>query len=150
MSKPGYPIWWENTVTIYNKYTDPTTQVVTWYRTVLTDCFWSLQGTKITISDVVLDSKSALCRIPKSDKFLERKDWNALSADQKVNYFTIGQSDIVVNGEVDDVINEYQAGHRSTDLLSKYREYQSCMEITEYSNNTGTGRNNEHYMLRGK
>lgn len=150
MSKPGYPIWWESTVTIYNKFTDPVTNIVTWYRTVVNDCFWSLQGTKVSIGDVILDSKSALCRIPKDSRFLDKKDWAALPADQKANYFTIGQNDIVVNGEVDDIIDEYQNGHRSTNLLSKYREYQSCIEITEYSNNTGIGRNNEHYLVRGK
>lgn len=150
MSKPGYPIWWDSKITIYNKFVDPNTQIVSWYRTVVSDCFWSLQGTKISISDVVLDSKSVVCRIPKEEKFLEKKDWSALPADQKPNYFTIGQSDIIVKGEVNDVINEYQSGHRSTDLLSKYREYQQCMEINEYSNNTGLGRNNEHYLVKGK
>lgn len=150
MSKPGFPIWWETTVTIYNKFTDGNTQLVSWYKTVVSDCFWSLQGTRITMNDVVLDSKSVSCRIPKDAKFLEKKDWNALSADQKANYFTIGQGDIIVKGSVEDVIDEYQQGHRSTDLLSKYREFQQCMQIEEYSNNTGAGRNNEHYMARGK
>lgn len=150
MSKPGYPIWWDSTVTIYNKHTDPNTQVVTWYRTVVTDCFWNLRGTKVTVGDVVLDSKSVMCRIPKDDKFLEKKDWDALPADQKPNYFTLGQDDILAKGEVDDIINEYQSGHHSTDFLVKYGAYQQCMEIEECSINTGTGRNNEHYFVRGK
>lgn len=150
MSKPGFPIWWDSTVTIYNKFVDPNTQVESWFRTVVTDCFWSLQGTKISVGDVTLDSKSAMCRIPKDDKFLEKKDWVALPAIQKPDHFTLGQGDIVVKGEVDDIIDEYQSRHRSTDLLSKYREYQQCLEITEYSNNTGIGRNNEHYLVRGK
>ena len=150
MSKSGYPIWWDTTVTIYNKFVDTNTQVITWYRTVVTDCFWNLDGTKVSIGDVVLDSKSVLCRIPKDDTFLERKDWVTLAADEKKNYFTLGQGDIIVRGSVEDTINEYQAGHRSTDLLSKYREAQWCMEITDYSNNTGVGRNNEHYLVRGK
>lgn len=150
MSKPTYPIWWDTTVTIYNKYTDPTTQVVAWYKSVVTDCFWSLQGTKVSIGDVELDSKSVLCRIPKDDRFLEKKQWSDLTVLEKASHFTLGQGDIIVKGSVEDVINEYSAGHRSTDLLSKYREYQSCMEINEYSNNTGIGRNNEHYLVRGK
>lgn len=150
MSRPSYPIWWDTTVTIYNKFVDANTGVVTWYRTVVTDCFWSLQGTKVSVGDVVLDSKSVLCRIPKDEKFLDKKDWVTLASDQRSNYFTLGQSDIIVKGEVDDIINEYQSGHRSTDLLSKYRDYQWCMEISDYSNNTGVGRNNEHYLARGK
>lgn len=150
MSKPGYPIWWETTVTIYNQYTDPVTQVVSWYKQEITDCFWNLSGTKVNIGDVTLDSKQVLCRIPKDARFLEKKDWNALSAIDKAKHFTLSQGDILVKGKTTDVIDEYQSGHRSTDLLSKYREYQAGMEVNEYSNNTGTGRNNEHYLARGK
>ena len=150
MSKPGYPIWWETTITIYNKYEDTQTQVVTWYKTIITDCFWQLTGTKITIGDSVLDSKAIVCRIPKDDRFKDKSEWVQIPNDQKGNYFTIGQGDIIVKGESSFVIDEYQDGHRSTDLLAKYREYQSCMEISEYSNNTGLGRNNEHYLVRGR
>lgn len=150
MSKPGYPIWWEDTITIYNKFEDKQTNVVTWFRTVVTDCFWTLSGTKVTIGNVTLDSKSALCRIPKDTRFLEKKDWVKVPNDQMQNYFTLSQGDIIVKGEVDDEINEYLSGKRSTDLLSKYREYQMCMEIQEYTVNTGLGRNNEHYLTRGK
>ena len=150
MSKAGFPVWWEHTITIYNKYTDPQTQVVHWYRQVITDCFWQLVGSTVKIGDTTLDSKSVICRIPKDIRFLDKQDWIALPNDQKGNYFTIGQADIVVKGVCEDVIDEYTSGHRSTDLLGKYREYGACMEITDFSNNTGSGRNNEHYLTRGK
>lgn len=150
MSKAGYPVWWETTITIYNKVVDSQTNLVHWYRTVLADCFWQLSGTTVKVGDVTLDSKSIVCRIPKDDKFLEKQEWIALPNDQKENFFTIGQGDIIVKGECDFVIDEYVNNHRSTDLLGEYREYQACMEITDYSNNTGTGRNNEHYLTRGK
>lgn len=149
MSKPGYPLWWETTVTIYNKFADPQTDVITWYRHVITDCFWSLDGTTVQVGTVELDSKSIICRIPKDDRFLDKKDWIKIPNDQMSQYFTISQGDIVVKGEITDEINEYVAGQRSTDLLAKYRAYQECMEIRQYSNNTGVGRNNEHYLLRG-
>jgi hypothetical protein len=150
MSKPGFPIWWETTVTIYNKFLDPQTQLVTWYRHVVTDCFWQLSGTTVKVGDVTLDSKSIICRIPKDDAFLEKQEWIALPNDQMENYFTLAPGDIIVKGICEEVINEYARGHHSTDLLGKYRDYQACMEITDYSNNTGLGRNNEHYMTRGK
>lgn len=150
MSKPGYPIWWENPITIYNKYEDTLTNIVTWYKTVVTDCFWTLSGTKVTIGNVTLDSKSVLCRIPKDSRFLEKRDWVNLPDNDRKNYFTLSQGDIIVKGEVDDTIDEYVSGKRSTDLLSKYREYQMCMEIQEYKVSVGMGRNNEHYMARGK
>lgn len=150
MSKAGYPIWWETTITIYNKFVDTQTDVVSWYRTVLTDCFWQLTGTAIKVGETVLDSKSVVCRIPKDDAFLEKQDWIKLPNDQMANYFTVAQGDIIVKGVCTEEIDEYTKGHRSSDLLGRYREYQACMEIQEYSNNTGLGRNNEHYLARGK
>lgn len=150
MSKAGYPIWWETTITIYNKFIDNQTQLVRWYKHVVTDCFWQLSGTTVKVGDVTLDSKAIVCRIPKDDKFLEKQEWIALPNDQMGNYFTLAQGDIIVKGECAFEIDEYTSGYRSTDLLNTYREYQACMEIIDYSNNTGLGRNNEHYLTRGK
>lgn len=150
MSKVGFPVWWDTTVTVYNKYTNTQTSLVLWYKTVLTDCFWKFDGSTIRVGDVTLDSKSILCRIPKSANFLEKQEWIKLPNDQMENYFTLAQGDIIVKGVCEENIDEYTAGHRSTDLLNKYREYQACMEITDFTNNTGVGRNNEHYFTRGK
>ena len=150
MSRPGFPVWWETTVTIYNKYIDSQTQLVSWFRNVVTDCFWKLDGTTVRVGDVTLDSKSIICRIPKDEKFLEKQQWINLPNDQMGNYFTLSQGDIIIKGECTDEIDEYTAGHRSTDLLGKYRDFQACMEISEFSINTGQGRNNEHYLTRGK
>ena len=150
MSKPGYPLWWETTLTIYNKYEDPQTDVITWYRTVLTDCFWKASGDKVSIGQVILDSKSVVCRIPKDARFLERYEWVKLPNDQMANYFTLGIGDIIVKGECPDTINEYVSGQHATDLLDKYRPYQMCVEVDEFAINVGLGRNNEHYYVRGK
>ena len=150
MSKPGFPVWWDTTVTIYNRYIDPQTQVSTWFRTVVSDCFWKLVGSTVMVGDVTLDSKSIICRIPKDSNYLDKQDWIKEPNDKMSDYFTLGQGDIIVKGECEEEIDEYIKGHRSTDLLSKYREYQAIMEITEYTNDTGVGRNNEHYFVRGK
>lgn len=150
MSKPGFPIWWDTTITVYNKYTDNQTNLVHWYRQVVSDCFWKLDGSTVKVGDVTLDSKSIICRIPKDERFLEKQSWIELPNDQKENYFTLGSGDIIVKGNCDEVIDEYTKGHRANDLLNKYRVYQACMEITEFSNSTGVGRNNEHYLARGK
>ena len=144
------PIWWDTTITIYNKYEDPQTHVVSWYRSVVSGCFWKASGDKVSVGSVELNSKSILCRIPKDSRFLEKFDWEQLPNDQMSAHFTLGLEDIIVKGEVSDVINEYADGHRSTDLLDKYKPSQRCFEIEEYSNNTGAGRNNEHYFVRGK
>lgn len=150
MSKPGYPIWWDDTVTIYNKFTDDQTDIVTWFRTVIDDCFWHLTGAEVDVGEATLDSKSTVCRIPKDSRYKDKADWIKIPNDQMKNFFTLSQGDIIVKGACDFEINEYTDGQRSTDLLAKYREYQQCIVVTQYSDNTGIGRNNEHYLARGK
>ena len=150
MSKPGYPIWWDSKLTIYNKFEDSQTHIVMWFRTVVTDSFWKYTGSRVAVGDTILDTKSVMCRIPKADNFLEKSEWIALPNDVMSEYFTIGQGDIIIKGEVFDEIDEYTSGSRSTDLLEKYRGLQGCMEVEDYAINTGIGRNNEHYFARGK
>jgi len=145
----NYPTWWNETLTVYNRYEDPITNLVTWYSHVITGCFWKYIGNKVHINDVVLDTKDIICRIRIRDDFMEKYEWINLPADSKANFFTLGKGDIIVKGEVDDEISEYVAGHRSNDLVKKYKELQGCMVIDEYTINTGGGRGNEHYHVRG-
>ena len=145
-----YPIWWDKTITVYNRYEDPNTQLIRWYRHIITDCFWKDVGEKVTIGDTVLDTSRIICRIPKNAIFLEKYQWITLPNDEKENYFTLGRGDILVPGEVNDVIDEYTSGLHSTDFLSKYKDLQGCMEIDEFGINTGAGRCAEHYYVRGK
>lgn len=142
-----YPIWWDKQLTLYNKYTSSNGEV-TWYRTVLESCFWKYTGEEVRVNDNVLATKDTTCRIPivQQVSYLPKDEWNELP--DKLTHFTLGRGDILVLGEVSDTINEYSRGERSTDLLNKYRE-RGCIEITEYRDNTGAGRVNEHYFVRG-
>ena len=150
-----YPSWWDTTITIYNKYQDPLTSVVTWYRFIVSGCFWQETGDKITLrnrnsnSSTVLDTANIICRIPIQDAYLPKHLWIAKANDDMSNYFTLGVEDIIVKGEVEDTINEYQSGSRSSDLLKKYKALQGCLQIERFSDNTGGGRGNEHYYVRG-
>lgn len=144
-----YPIWWDSELTVYNKYTDPQTQITTWHRTVLSNCFLKSAGNKISIGNTVLDTNDIICRIPESDRFRNKHEWVEIPNDLMSNYFTLGVGDIIVFGNVDDEINEYQSGKRSTDLINRYKDMQGCLEIQQVSNNTGIGRGNPHYYVRG-
>lgn len=145
-----YPVWWDTSVTIYNKYEDKQTSVVTWYKTVVTGAFWKYIGNKIDINDVTLQSNNITCRIRKSDDFLEKYVWIDLTSEQKAKYFTLGPEDIIVKGEVADTIDEYTAGHRSTDLIQKYKALQGCMEVQRVAIDVGPGRCCEHYYVIGE
>jgi len=154
MNNNYYPSWWNTTITIYNKYQDPLTRVVTWHRFVLKDCcFWQASGDKVVIStnnnDTVLNTANIICRIPIQETYLPKHLWIAQSNDIMNNYFTLAVEDIIVKGEVDDTINEYASGSRASDLLKKYKALQGCLQIESFSDNTGGGRGNEHYFVRG-
>lgn len=140
--------WWDTTLTIYNKFEDPQTQVIKWYRHVVHKAFWKDTGNKITIGNVTLDTNNIICRIRPDSAFLEKHIWVTKPNDEMSNYFTLGQGDIIIKGEVDDEINEYVSGQRASDLKRKYKGLQGCMEIQQWSNNTGN-RGNEHYFASG-
>lgn len=144
----NYPIWWEDTVTLYNRYEDAQTNVVVWHRTVLTNCFWKSVGSKVVIDDTTIDTDNLICRIPKDDRYLNPLDWKQLSNDVMDEYFTLKQNDIIVKGEVDDVIDEYSKGHRANDLIEKYKDV-GCFLIRKVGINVGTGKCNEHYYISG-
>ncbi len=145
----NYPSWWNTTVTIYNRYEDKQTNLVRWFRTTVTGAFWKYTGNKVFVGNTVLETKDIICRLRKDDKFLEKQDWLAIPNDLMSQYFTLSQGDIIVKGEVDDEINEYVSGMRSSDLKKKYKSLQGCIEIQEWANNTGGGRGNEHYYVKG-
>ena len=156
MSNTGFPFpWWDKTLTIYNKYIDPTNQRVTWYRSVVENCFWKYDNTtyyvgkySVKVSGIALETKSVICRIPKSDNFRYQREWREL--EDKTGYFTLATGDIIVLGEVDDVIDDYTAGQRSTDLVSKYKELLECVEVDSFVINVGTGMGFEHYRIKGE
>lgn len=145
----NYPVWWDTTITVFNKFQDSQTQVVTWFRTVIPNCFWKYVGNKVTVNNVVLETNNIICRIPKDDRFLEKHLWINKPNDMMGRYFTLSPGDIIVKGEVTDDINEYRSGYRSSDVLKKYKGLQGCMEIQEATVNTGIGRCNEHYFVKG-
>lgn len=145
----GYPVWWEDTITVYNKFTDPQTQIVTWFHTTLTGCFWKYQRTRVLVGQTEIESRSTICRIPQNQKFLERYQWETLPNDVMSAFFTLSEGDIIVKGEVNEDIDEYTAGHRSSDLIAKYKALRGCIVIDAYTNNTKTGTNDKHYLVSG-
>lgn len=144
----NYPLWWDTPITIYNKYTDTTTRVVKWYRHTIHDCFWKNVGGKVNVGGVVLDTESITCRIPQQRNFMEAYKWMTIPNDEKANYFTLQQDDIIIVGEVLDEINEYASGLRANDLINKYR-VQGCIKINDFAIDTMNGMNSPHYRVRG-
>lgn len=154
MSNFPFP-WWDKTITIYNKYIDPTNQRISWYRTVVENCFWKAQNLMFSMGrygvstiGVLTENKTIICRIPKQDNYVSKRVWDETA--DKTGYFTLANEDIIVLGEVDDVIDEYAPGQRSNDLISKYKKYDECLTIDIYVDNVQTGVDLEHYRVTGK
>ena len=145
----NYPVWWDTTLTIYNRYEDPQTNVIRWYRTQISSCFWKYVGDKVNINNSILETNNIICRIPKNARFLEAYQWQKLPNDQMSEYFTLSPQDIIVKGSVEDTIEEYVNGHRSSDILAKYKQLQGCMQVEQVSINIGEGRCDEHYYVKG-
>ena len=145
----NYPVWWDTTVTIYNQYTDPVSNKITWFRHVITGCFWKNESIQITLGNTAISANSTICRIRKQDNYLDRYSWAKLPNDQMGNYLTLGRGDILIKGEVEDEIDEYAKGKHANDLLIKYKDLE-YMKAEEFTINVGAGRCEEHYLVRGK
>lgn len=145
-----YPIWWDTPITVFNKFTDSETDVITWQKTQIENCFWKHNVDRIAINQTVIESSNIICRIPKQDNFIEKFEWMQKPNDEMSNYFTLGVGDIIVKGHVDDAINEYEKGYRSNDLIAKYKDLQGCFQIQEVHINTGLGRCLPHYYAKGE
>ena len=144
-----FPKWWDYTITIYNKYLDEETRVVTWYSKSIDNCFWKQTENLDNIGDgTILKTSYIICRIPQNDNFKTESTWKTLIKEGIEDYFTLQQDDIIVLGSVSDVINEYQAGQRSTDLLNKYQG--ESLIVDSYAINLMTGIDIPHYKVIGK
>ena len=145
-----YPVWWDQTVTVYNKYTDPTTHRNSWQSTIVTGCFWK-DREEITISKaIIIPSNIMICRIPLDDRFVERYVWEEMPEETRAKFFTLSPGDILVRGAVVEPIDEYSSGSRLTDFVAKQKRLRGCMQIEQSTINVGTGRVLEHYLLKGK
>ena len=145
-----YPIWWDKTITIYNKYEDPITQYVKWYKNILDNCFLQSAKTQISSGQITYNTDTNIVRIPENNNFKDYAEWINIPNTEQGNYFTLHQGDIIIKGEVEDVIDEYTNGKRSTDLISKYKELGMCLTIDNWQNNTGVGRGCPHYFVSGE
>ena len=143
-----YPKWWDTTVTVYNRYEDPQTQVITWYKTVLDNCFWKNNFQRLKVGQTEVETDSVICRIPINDAFKEKYSWINIPNYQMNNYFTLDRGDIIAKGNIEEDIVEYQSGKRSSDFIAKYKS-SGCMVIDSVNINDYTGVGIPHYHVEG-
>lgn len=145
----NYPSWWDTTITLYNKYIDPITKNITWYSHIIENCFYKHTVDKMTVNNTTIESNVSICRLRVNDSFINKREWNELTSEEKKQMFTLGAGDIIVAGEVDFIVDEYEKGHYSSDLIREFSSWPGCFTIETVNINVGGGRGNEHYHVRG-
>ena len=136
-------MYWNKTITVLNKYEDNSTGLITYYKTVLNNCFWKETNNEVSVGNVKLQSNSHIIRIPYNSSYLPPMEW--LSADQKATKFTLKQGDILIKGTTDFEFDEMTAGKRLNDFLSLH-PYGICNIV---SVNENIDLPNKHYFVRG-
>lgn len=144
-----YPSWWDDTITLYNKYTDPITKKVKWYRHVIEGCYYNHTVEKITVGKTTIDANISLCRIRVSEDFIDKKSWMKLDDAERMEKFTLSGGDIIVADGIETEVDEYVNGQRSSDLVKENKEWPGCFTIESVNINVGGRRGNEHYHVRG-
>ena len=129
----SYPAWWNKTVTIYNRFEDKD-GYVTWHKNVLSGCFVKTTPTFVVSGDVGTEKTQTIIRIRKSERYVYPVDW-ATDANKRKSGFTVQNGDIIVVGNISDIIDEYENGKRSDDLINKYKSAGS-ITVNSFSENT--------------
>lgn len=137
---------WNKTVTLYNRCEDEQGQVC-WYRHKLDNCFYKATYGKANSGGVQSDTTNYIIRIPQQNNFLSPYDWLKLSDSLKGNYITLQGGDLIFLGSVDEDIDEYTQGRRSSDLIAKYHALGS---VLVKSVNINVDLPGAHYLVKGE
>jgi hypothetical protein len=116
-------------LTIYNKYTDPTTRTEKYQRTVVVAVFWENRKAANIMRSGLLEADAVTVHIPfaRGTDFVKPIAWQALTT--KTGSWTIQVGDVIVKGAVTDEITDAVTDPKThvvtpaftmTDLAKKY------------------------------
>ncbi|MBO5726135.1 MAG: hypothetical protein J6S00_03605 [Clostridia bacterium] len=140
-------MFWNKTITLYNKYQDEQTGIIKWYKHTLRDCFIKVTNNKVNVGGVQLQTDDNIIRIPKQPNYLPPYEWLKLPNDIKSQSLTLQTGDLIFLGDIDEIIDEYTSGLRSSDLIAKYKSMGSMFVNSVNINDFIQG---EHYFVRGE
>ena len=140
-------MFWDKTITLFNKREDEQTGIVRWYRYVINGCFVKRTNNKINIGDVQLQTDDTIIRIPEQNNYLTPQQWSDTPNDKIKGFITLQTGDLIFLGKIVEDIDEYTSGLRSSDLIAKYNKTGSVF-ITSVNINTFLP--GAHYLIRGK
>jgi hypothetical protein len=140
-------MFWNKTITLYNKYEDEQTGLIRWYRKVIENCFVKTTNNKVTVGNVLLQSDENIVRVGVQSNYLAPYKWRNLPNDQKTEYITLQNGDLIFFGEIAEDIDELTPGKRSTDIVDKYSAVGSMVINAININDFVPG---AHYFIRGE
>ena len=92
--------YWNTEITLYSRSVSAKGEV-SWRASYHRKCFWQKKTMRERIDGAEFKPASIVCRIPQP-------------------FPEVNVGDIIICGRVNDVINEYATGKRSTDILKKH------------------------------
>ncbi len=131
-------------ITIYNKYTDPTTRAEKYQRTVVSDVVWQGAKASSAANGGLLASNSAAIYIPmvRGTQYVKPIAWQALVT--KTGKWTLAEGDVIVKGIVTD---EITGGTTMTTLKATYDD---VLTITSVDTMDQGSANMQHWQVGAK
>ena len=140
-------MFWDKTITLYNKCEDEQTGLIRWYRHKLTNCFYKVTDNKVNIGNVQLQTNDNIIRIPEQRDYLPPYKWMELPNDKKGDQMTLQTGDLIFLGDIQEDIDELISGKRSSDLIAKHKTVGSVFITSVNINDFVPG---AHYFIRGE
>ena len=140
---------YDQVITIYNCFRaadNPESKKDTWQKTVLHNCFYkSVIGRTVYAEKNLRMDSTYTVRIPVSAHYLPYREWIRLPKEERKEYFTCNQNDIVIRGECGAEITD-STPNTASQVLSRYKP--DSFVVTAFSHNTSHQRA-KHYRLGG-
>lgn len=129
-----------STITLYNRFVDRSGDKTktTWHRIVLDNCFFAREAVTNLTGNTLGMADSYICRIPEDNRFTE-------VFEGEEGTFSLSPEDIIVEGQIDDVVSDAQ-GSRVSDLLTKYTGKAFTVKSVSINTKLPVGK---HYRAKG-
>lgn len=139
---------YNQTITVYNCFRvedNPNGKKDVWQRTVLHNCFYKNVIGRSDVDKVSKMNNVYTVRIPVSERYKSYCKWIRLPEEERKEFFTCSQKDIVVRGECTDEITG-SPPDTASQVLSRNKP--DAFVVTAFADNT-SHRLAKHYRLGG-
>ena len=82
-------MFWNKTITLYNKYEDKDSGTIKWYRHKLEGCFYKVTNNKVNVGNVQMTTDDNIIRIPEQMNYLPPYKWIKLTEKDRQEKFIL-------------------------------------------------------------